>query len=60
MSYDMYFWRQTKALPMRPEQVVGRLAEDTPLDGIAAFPRTRVREIFRKAFPDIVDGDADL
>ena len=56
----MYFWKQTKDLQMRPEQVVDRLAEDKPLDGVATFPRTLVREVFRKAFPDIVDRDADL
>ena len=56
----MYFWRQTKDLQMRPEQVVDRLAQDTPLNGVIAFPRTVVREVFRKAFPDITDGDADL
>jgi hypothetical protein len=60
MSYDLYFWRQIQDLQMQPEQVVDRLGEDTPLDGVATFPRTLVREVFRKAFPDIVDGDADL
>ncbi len=60
MSYDMYFWRQTKDLGMRPEQIIDRLSEDTPLDGVTSFPRTRVREVFRTAFPDIVDGDTDL
>ena len=60
MSYDLYFWRQAKDLRMTPEQIVHRLAQDTPLDGIAAFPRTRARHVFRAAFPDICDGDADL
>src|SRR5690348_10617890 len=60
MSYDMYFWRQAKDLNMLPEKVVNHLSEDTPLDGVATFPRTLVREVFRKAFPDIVDNDADL
>ncbi len=56
----MYFWRQTKDLGMRLEQIIDRLSEDTPLDGVTSFPRTRVREVFRTAFPDIVDGDTDL
>jgi len=56
----MYFWRQVEDIQMPPEQVIDRLAQDTPLKGIAAFPRTRVREVFRKMFPDIVDGDIDL
>jgi hypothetical protein len=60
MSYDIYFWRQTKELQVPPEQIVDRLGQDTPLDGVATFPRTRVREVFQKAFPEIVDGDAEL
>ena len=60
MSYDLYFWRQTKNFEIAPEQVVDLLAEDTPLDGVAAFPRTVVREAFRKAFPDITDDDVSL
>lgn len=45
---------------MRPEQIVDLLAEDRPVDGVAVFPRTVVRAAFRRSFPDIVDGDADL
>lgn len=60
MSYDLYFWRQTKDLKMRPEQVVDRLAEDTPLEGVISFPRPLVREVFKKAFRDIVDHDFNL
>jgi len=56
----MYFWRQTKDIEMPAEQVINRLVKDTPLEGIAVFPRARVRDVFRKGFPDIVDGDADL
>lgn len=60
MSYDMYFWRQTKDLQMQPEEVVDRLAQDTPLEGVVSFPRTLVRDVFKKAFPDIVDLDFNL
>jgi hypothetical protein len=45
MSYDMYFWRQTKQLAIAPEKLVGLLAEDSPVDGVIAFPRVQVREV---------------
>jgi hypothetical protein len=60
MSYDLYFWRQTKALSQKPEEIVDLLSADEPVSGIAAFPRDRVRAIFRKFFPEIVDGDFQL
>src|SRR5260221_7878844 len=60
MSYDMYFWRQTKHLPIQPVEIVDLLAQDQPVEGIAAFPRSKVRAALKKSFPDIVDGDFDL
>ena len=45
---------------MPPEKVVDRLGEDVPLDGVSTFPRTLVREVFKKTFSDIVDSDFDL
>ena len=60
MSYDLYFWRQTKDMQMSPGQIVDTLSEDRPVDGIASFPRTRVRAVLQEAFPDIQDGDFEL
>jgi hypothetical protein len=60
MSYDLYFWRQTKDMQMRPSEIVDLLSEDTPVDGITTFPRTRVRAVLKESFPDIQDGDFEL
>ncbi len=60
MSYDLYFWRQTKGMEMSPGEIIDALSEDTPVDGIASFPRTQVRAVLKGAFPDIQDGDFEL
>src|SRR5438046_3185551 len=60
MSYDLYFWRQTKMFSEKPEAIVDLLSSDEPVPGIAAFPRERVRGVLKKFFPDITDGDFQL
>jgi hypothetical protein len=60
VSYDLYFWRQTKDLQIRPEQIVDLLSKDEPVDGIVSFPRSDIRAVLKRYFPDIADGDADL
>ncbi|SRR6266436_3415355 len=60
MSYGLYFWRQTKDLEMRPGEIIDLLSEDKPVEGIAAFPRDRVRAVLKEYFPNIQDGDFDL
>ncbi len=60
MSYDLYFWRQTRDVQMGPGEIIDALSGDTPVDGIASFPRTRVRAVLKERFPDIQDGDLEL
>ncbi len=60
MSYDLFFWRQTKNLSLEPGAIVDRLAQEPTLDGVVAFPRQRVRAAFRHAFPELEDHDLQL
>lgn len=60
MSYDLYFWRQTKAFTKKPEEIIDLLSADEPISGVASFPRERARAAFKEFFPDIVDGDFQL
>jgi len=60
MSYDLYFWRQAKDMKMNPSEVLDVLSEDSPVEGIASFPRDQVRRVLRESFPDIEDGDIEL
>jgi len=60
MSYDLYFWRQTRDMQITPGEIIELLSEDKPVDGIACFPRTRVRAVLKQSFQDIQDGDFDL
>jgi len=60
MSYDLYFWRQTKDMHMSPDEIIDLLSEDRPVDGVTTFPRDRVRTVLKESFPDIRDGDFDL
>jgi len=60
MSYDLCFWREEHDLGMPPGDVADLLQDDTPVAGVATFPRSEVRQRFRDAFPDINDGDVSL
>ena len=60
MSYDLYFWRQTKACEASPDELLDFLSLNQPVEGIATFPRERILQVLRKAFPDIDDGDFEL
>lgn len=60
MSYDLYCWRQTKDMDLSPGQVVELLSGDTPVEGIAAFPRKHARRVLKAYFPSIQDGDFEL
>jgi hypothetical protein len=45
---------------MGPGEIIDALSEDTPVDGVASFPRTRVRAALKECFPDVQDGDLKL
>jgi hypothetical protein len=60
MSYDLYFWRQTREMQASPTEIIDLLSEDKPVDGVASFPRTKVRAVLKEHFPAIEDGDFDL
>lgn len=60
MSYDLYFWRQTKVITKKPEIIIDLLLSDKLMPGIATFPRARARDVFKSFFPDITDGDFQL
>ncbi len=60
MSYDLYFWRQTRKFSQTGSEIVDLLSADKPVPGIEAFSRERVRAVLRRFFPDIVDGDFQL
>jgi hypothetical protein len=60
MSYDLYFWRQSKDLQKSPQEVLDLLSEDRPVEGIVAFPREQIRRALKQTFPDIEDEDFEL
>lgn len=60
MSYDLYFWRQTKSRGESHGEIIDLLSADEAVPGIEAFPRELVRAKFKRLFPDITDGDFQL
>ena len=60
MSYELYFWRQTKDTPLSPLETMNLLSTDQPVEGISSFPRSEVRAVLREYFPEIEDGDSEL
>lgn len=60
MSYDLWFWRETKPIDQTPEQICDCIAEEKPLDGIATLPIDRIKGALVAAFPDIQDEGASM
>ena len=60
MSYDLYFWQQSKIVEISPSEIVDRLDGEQSVDGIERIPREHVRRVLKEWFPEIQDGDIDL
>jgi hypothetical protein len=60
MSYDLYFWRQTREVTDDPNSVLNLLSEDRPVTGITAFPTEKVRQTLTQAFPEMVNDGLQL
>jgi hypothetical protein len=60
MSYDVFFWREQAGTTLEPRNVLGTLDDTVGMPGIVALPRDAVTSAFRKHFPDISVGDAEL
>lgn len=60
MSYDLWFWRQTKPSGLPLDAVCSLLAEDKLIDGIAVLPIDEIRAALVAAFPDIEDGHTSM
>ena len=56
MSYDLWFWRQTKPSELSPDAICQQLAEDKLIDGIALLPIDEIKAAIVAEFPDIEDG----
>src|ERR1700742_2087761 len=57
MSYDLYFWRQTKDFETSPKNILKALSQDQPVEGIFTYPREQVLRALKKTFPDVDDKD---
>jgi hypothetical protein len=55
MSYDLWFWRQTKSSDLSLDQICDQLAEDNLIDGIAHLPIADIKAAVRAEFPGIED-----
>ncbi len=55
MSYDLWFWRQTKASNLSLDEICDQLAEDNLIDGIATLPIADIKAAVRTEFPGIED-----
>ncbi len=60
MSYDLVFWREIEPHSATPTEVYKKLCEDVDLVGLDTLNRDDVVEQFKKEFPDISVGEADL
>ena len=60
MSYDLYFWRQSRELQQAPGEILNRLIEDEEVDGVDYLSVDRVRTQFQSAFPGSTDEGAQL
>jgi hypothetical protein len=60
MSYDLYFWREEKAIGKTPKQMMDLFQEDGPVTGVATWPRDKVVAAFKATFPQIVDEGNQL
>ena len=55
MSYDLWFWRQTKPSDLSLDAICEQLVEDQPIDGIALLPIDDIKAAIVAEFPDIED-----
>lgn len=55
MSYDLWFWRQTKSSDLSLDEICDQLAEDKLIDGIATLPIDHIKAAVRAQFPEIAD-----
>lgn len=55
MSYDLWFWRQTKPLTLSLDEVCEELSLENEIDGIEMLPINRIKECLLSEFPDIDD-----
>ena len=55
MSYDLWFWRQTKPSELSLDAICDTLAEDKLLDEIAVLPIDDIKAAVIAEFPDIED-----
>jgi hypothetical protein len=60
VSYDLYFWRQSRGLRGAPVEIYNRLVEDEDVKGVEHLKIDTVRAQFQRAFPDIEDEGAQL
>ena len=51
MSYEMFFWRQTKECRHRPTTIVKRLCEGGKLEGLVEIPIAKFTKRLSEAFP---------
>ncbi|MEZ6137501.1 MAG: hypothetical protein R3C53_21645 [Pirellulaceae bacterium] len=56
MSYDLWFWRQTRPSELSPDAICQQLAGDKLIDGIALLPINDIKAAIISEFPDIQDG----
>ena len=55
MSYDLWFWRQSKPLPLTLDQICEALAEEDDIDGIETLPIEQIKQALIDEFPNIDD-----
>jgi hypothetical protein len=60
MSYDLWFWRQTRPSALSPDAICQQLAEDKLVDGIALLPIEEIKAAIVAEFPDIEDGPTSM
>ena len=55
MSYDLWFWRQTKPSGLSLDAICDQLGEDNMIDGIALLPIEDIKVAIVLEFPEIED-----
>lgn len=56
MSYDLWFWRQSRKCRHRPATVVQRVCEGGELQGVAKLDFNAIRDRFAEVFPGMKDS----
>jgi hypothetical protein len=60
MSYDLWFWRQTKPSHLSHDGICEQLVEDKTIDGIAILPIEDIKAAIVAAFPEIQDDRTSM